>query len=122
MKVRNLFKSFTHALSGFAFAFRNEPNFRIELFCGIMAIAAGVIFGVGEIKLLVIILMVVIVLVLELLNTAIEKMTDIVKPRLHEQVKIIKDIAAATVLCASIGSVFIGLGIFVPVFVEYFIK
>ena len=60
------------------------------------------------------ILMVSMVLILELMNTLVERFIDIAKPRLHNYVKIIKDTMAAVVLTASIVSVIIGILIFYP--------
>ena len=55
-----------------------------------------------------------IVLSAEMLNTAIEKLCDLVQPEVHPQIKIIKDLAAAAVLWLSIGSAIAGLVIFLP--------
>ena len=48
----------------------------------------------------------------------LEKFLDLVKPRLHYHVEVIKDVMAAAVLLASFGSVIIGLFIFIPHLVE----
>jgi diacylglycerol kinase len=52
------------------------------------------------------------VLVLELLNTSIEHLVDLVKPRLNEYVKEVKDVMAGAVLLASVFAVIIGAVIF----------
>jgi diacylglycerol kinase len=56
------------------------------------------------------------VLVLESLNTIFEHLSDILKPRLHDYVRIIKDIMAATVLITSLGALVVGIIIFWPYF------
>ncbi len=54
------------------------------------------------------------VLCLEMLNSALEKLADIVEPAFHPQIKIVKDVAAGAVLLASIMSAIIGTIIFLP--------
>jgi diacylglycerol kinase len=53
-------------------------------------------------------------LILELVNTSIEEMVDLVSPEIQEKAKVAKDVAAATVLVASIGSVIVGVLLFLP--------
>lgn len=60
------------------------------------------------------------ILVLELINATFEKMVDVLKPRIHSYVEIIKDLMAAAVLFASLGAAVIGLVIFVPHFIKLF--
>jgi len=60
------------------------------------------------------VLVIVSVLVLELLNTIFEHLSDILKPRLHHYINIIKDLMAAAVLLASLGAIVVGLIIFWP--------
>jgi diacylglycerol kinase len=60
------------------------------------------------------VLVISLVLILELVNTVIETIIDIVNPDISERVKIAKDVAAATVLLASVGSVIIGALLFIP--------
>lgn len=67
---------------------------------------------------IVILLLVLSVLILELLNSALEKFLDILKPRLQLHVARVKDIMAAMVLLASIGALVIGGMIFLPYIIE----
>jgi diacylglycerol kinase len=113
---RRLFRSFKYALKGFLIVFREEQSFQIQL---IVAVAVlGLIFyfnlRVWEIALLLLLIMT--VLVLELINSIFERLVDVLKPRLSNYVREIKDIMAATVLLASIVSTVIGVIIFWPYF------
>ena len=54
------------------------------------------------------------VLILELVNTIFEKIVDILKPRIHHYVEVIKDIMATAVLMASVGAAIVGIIIFYP--------
>ena len=62
------------------------------------------------------------VLVMELFNTILERVVDILKPRVHPYAQLIKDIMAATVLIASIGAIVVGITIFYPYIKELFLR
>jgi diacylglycerol kinase len=72
------------------------------------------VFRVSRVEAAVLILVISSVLVLELLNTVLEKFIDVLKPRVHYFVEIMKDLMAAAVLVASIAAFAIGLVIFLP--------
>ena len=112
----SIFKSFQFAFSGLETAFRKGRNFRIQIFLGIASIILGVILGISSFEWLSLILIAASVLVLELINTAIESIVNIVSPEIQNEAKIAKDVSAASVLVASIAAVFIGIVIFIPKF------
>jgi diacylglycerol kinase len=60
------------------------------------------------------------VFITEMLNTALEFLSDFVSPDIHPQIKKVKDVAAAAVLIASIGAAVIGLMIFLPKIINLF--
>lgn len=62
----------------------------------------------------IIILVITLVLLLELLNTVIERMIDVIKPKIHEYVRVIKDVMAAAVLISSLAAVVVGIIVFYP--------
>ena len=72
------------------------------------------VYDLSRLESVALILVIISVLILEALNTIFEHLSDILKPRLHDYIKIIKDIMAAVVLMASIGAIIIGLMIFWP--------
>lgn len=117
----SIFKSFEFAFDGFKEAFTKGRNFRIQI--GFLAIAcvAGAIFGIDGAEWLDIFIIASLVLILELINTSLESITDIVSPEIHPKAKIAKDVAAAAVLIASFFSVIIGLFIFLPKFLNLFL-
>lgn len=121
MSKNNRFvNSFKDAFHGVKFVFRHERNFRIQIFLAILTGIIGYFAGLKAYEWILIILLASFVLILELINTAIEKFLDVMKPRMHHFVAVIKDIMAAAVLLASIGAAAIGLIIFVPKLIEYF--
>ena len=110
---KKLIKSFGHASNGIRCVSR-EQNFQIESFVGFFAIALSVVFDISRWESAVLILMIILVLVLEIINTIFERITDILRPRLHPYAKAIKDMMAGAVLLACLGSLAIGIIIFVP--------
>lgn len=95
-------------------AFKEEPNFKIHIVATIMVITAGLYFKLSTTEWLAIIIVIGLVLLTELLNTAIENIADFISPERHEKIKMIKDIAAAAVLISAIVALVVGLLIFVP--------
>ncbi len=107
-------KSFRFAVHGLRYAFQNERNFRIE-----SAIALGILIlaFVLELSLLeksVLLVMCAVVLGMELANTALERVIDMLKPRVHPYARIVKDVMAGAVLLVSFVAVLIGVLIFLP--------
>jgi len=111
--LRNFFRSLRYALAGFRFVWR-ENNFKIQIIIGLVVIILMFVYHLSRLEKVALLITIVAVLVLESLNTIFEHLSDILKPRLHDYVKIIKDIMAATVLITSLGAVVIGLIIFWP--------
>jgi len=54
------------------------------------------------------------VIIVEMLNTAIEKLADVVSPSIHPQIKVVKDVAASAVLIAAIFAVVVAMLVFLP--------
>ncbi|MBT3539443.1 diacylglycerol kinase family protein [Candidatus Parcubacteria bacterium] len=118
MNVKRLIQSFKDAGRGVSFVYKNEQNFRIQLFFALVVIVSMFALGVRTSERIVILLLIILVVVLEFINTIIEKFLDLLKPRLHGHVEVIKDVMAAAVLISSIGSLVIGYIIFMPYIVE----
>ncbi len=116
--LKRLSRSFKTAFEGLFFVFNSEPNFRVQVLFGFLAIALAYIFKLRDSEWIVIIAMILMVLVMEILNTALEQFTDLLKPRLNQYVKDVKDIMAAAVLLTSFGAFLIGIIIFWPHFLE----
>jgi len=115
MKSRHsLVKSFQFALEGVWVAFGKGRNFRIQVGAGVLALALGFILKLTPYEFVDLVLIISLVLILELLNTAIESMVDMVSPEIRVEAKIAKDVSAAAVFIASIGSIIIAAFIFLP--------
>ena len=106
--------SFKYAFAGLLCFFRKDSNGQLELLAAIVVVAAGCFFHISNLEWLAVLLCIGSVLTLEMINTSIEKLCDMVQPEYHPQIKTIKDIAAAAVLLAAVVSLVIGIIIFYP--------
>ncbi|MDO9376538.1 MAG: diacylglycerol kinase family protein [Ferruginibacter sp.] len=120
MLKTKLAKSFRFAVNGVAYALKSQQNFRIHLVVLAVTLVAGYFFNISRIEWLFVTICAMLVLILELVNTAIEYLCDLVTREIHPAIKIIKDVAAAAVLLAAAGSVVIGIVIFLPKLVALF--
>ena len=94
--------------------FKNEMNFRIHFIFLLAAISLGCLFHINTIEWLFIVAVSFLVIVLEMINTAIEQLCNIVSTEFHPLIKIIKDVSAGAVLLSAIASLVIGGIIFLP--------
>ena len=117
--IKRFFDSFYYAGRGLGHAFKTELNFRIEIFISILVISALIYFHPPVSQTIVVLLLIMAVLVMELMNTAFEYMTDLLKPRLNHYVAAIKEVLAAAVLITSLVSATIGILIFWPYFMTF---
>lgn len=111
----NLFVSFKYAWAGITYAFKTQRNFRVHT--GVATIALLLCWGlrVSNVEIAIISLTIGAVLVMEILNTALESLVDLtVGQTYHDLAKIAKDCAAGAVLMAAIIAVLIAALIFVP--------
>lgn len=120
MSFKQLGKSFMHAMRGLVYVFKNEQNFRIHTLLTIITVATIYFFPLFTWERVLVIILIVMVLTMELLNTALERFADLLKPRLNYYVGTIKDIMAAAVLITSVGALIIGILILWPHFMTLF--
>lgn len=106
--------SFRHAFAGIFYTFRSQPNAIIHTFFALIAILAGFIFALNYLEWLILLFTIVLVFVAEMINTALESMTDLITSQYHQQAKVAKDVSAGMVLIATLGSLIVGLVIFLP--------
>jgi len=114
IKMMSLKKSFLYAFRGLKYVMKNERNFRIELILAFLILVFSMILKIERWELVIVVFLITLVLVTELINTVVERVVDILEPRIHPFAKLIKDIMAAIVLISAITSVAIGLIVFLP--------
>lgn len=107
-------QSFRHAINGIRSFLRSEPNGRIHLAATVVVIFAGCWFNCSMHEWVMLIIVMAMVWLTEMLNTAIEKIMDHITPEQHPGVKRIKDIAAGAVLVAALAAAVVGGLIFIP--------
>jgi diacylglycerol kinase len=112
--MKNRIRSFGYALKGIKAVFGNEANMNIHLVMSILVIICGFIFNISITEWMLCIGCFGLVISLEMLNSAIENLVNLVSPEKHELAGKVKDIAAGAVLVASICAAIVGLIIFVP--------
>lgn len=118
--VREIKQSFSCAFRGLKYALTSERNFQIEF---IVAVFVGVLILIFDIKnweAVVLVSMIMWVLIVELTNTVVERVVDILKPRIHPYVRLIKDMMASVVLISAVFAAAVGIIIFYPYFVKLF--
>jgi len=109
MKNRTWLASFSHAVDGIVSTVKQERNFRIHLFFGILAVILCIIFRVETWQFVMVGFAIFFVFAMELMNTAIEALTDLsCKGKIHPLAKTAKDAAAGAVLLASIFALIVG--------------
>jgi len=106
--------SFHNALVGIKTAYKSQRNFRVQIFVAIFAIIIGVLLKVSTIEWLILILTILVVLVSEMFNTAIEFTVDLFSGEYSKQAKRAKDVSAAGVLITAFFAIVIGVIIFLP--------
>lgn len=113
-------KRFRYAINGLISAFRTEVNMLVHIIAAVLICITGFYFNLTSVEWVVIVLCIVLVISFELINTAIEELCNMVHPEQHPIIKKVKDIAAAAVLVAAIGSVVAALIIFLPKLILFF--
>lgn len=116
----NLLVSFKYAWAGVSYAFRTQRNFRIHLMIGALALSLGTVLHLSSMKMAVITLMISVVLAMELLNTAVEAIIDLMVQRTyHDLAKIAKDCAAGAVFIVSLAALLVASFLLLPPLADY---
>ncbi len=111
-KRRSLIESFNYAVTGILSAIKTERNMKIHYFMAFSAIGLSLFFNFNRYEFLALLFAISLVFVAEMLNTAIEKVVDLVTDNYHPLAKLAKDIAAGAVLIAAINSLLVGYLLF----------
>ena len=114
---------FTGRLKSIGFAFKGafklittEHSVMVQSTIAVLLIIAGFVFEISREEWMMQILAFGLVLGIESLNTAVEKIADFIHPEFHNKIGFIKDIAAGAVLFSAMAAIAIGLLIYVPKF------
>ena len=106
--------SFGHAVRGVGAALRSEVHLRFHAAATVAVIGLSFYFGISRLEGALVALAVAGVWTAELVNTAIEALTDLASPSFHPLAGKAKDVAAGAVLLAALGALVVGLLVFGP--------
>lgn len=112
--IKQRLKSFRHASNGFRILIKEEHNARVHILAALLVSITGLTLQINQTEWYVIIILIGWILSMELLNSAIENICDLVSPEHNMFVKKAKDLAAAAVLVSAVAAVIIGASIFLP--------
>ncbi len=114
IRANNLFDSFKYALEGIGYTIKTQRNMRLHLTVGVIVFIVSLYLQISRIELAILTMVVTMVIVAEMFNTAIESTIDLYSRQRHPLAKIAKDVAAAAVLISAISSALVGLLILGP--------
>lgn len=113
-RIRQHHISFQNAFAGIRWAFATQPNFQVHILLSVCAMILTVLLRCTTIETILIVLTIVLGLGAEMINTAIESVTDLVTKEWHQEAKIAKDVSAGMMLLTAMGAVFVACLIFLP--------
>ena len=117
-KEKPLLKTLLYGFNGILYTLKHERNMVIHFLVMILVIIAGIVFKITFVEWGVCFVLFALVLSLELMNTALENVVDLVTEEKKAKAKVAKDAAAGAVLVAAIFAVIIGISIFLPRLLE----
>lgn len=118
MKATKAIIGYNHAFEGLIYTAKTQLNFKIHLLVGIVVLMAGKFLGISRFEWFILLQTIALVIIAELVNTAVESVTDLITIKFSHHAKVAKDVAAAAVLVSAIYAVIVGLIIFSPHFLK----
>ncbi|HMB65812.1 MAG TPA: diacylglycerol kinase family protein [Patescibacteria group bacterium] len=115
--MKRLIKSFLYAFKGLSKTWREEKNLQVQSLAALLILVLAFYLRISSGEWLAVIFAIALVLTMEMINSAVERITDVLKPRINGYVKEIKDIMAGAVMLASVTALIIGLIVFLPYFI-----
>lgn len=107
-----LLNSIKNALKGILYCIKSEKNIRVHTVAVLYVLVFSIYFNLSNIQYAILFLTMAVVISMECINTAIEKMLDFEYQGYNNFVKVIKDISAGAVLISAVGSVCVGINLF----------
>ena len=114
MKKKTWLQSVNLAIEGIIYSVRTQRHMRYHFYAALVALVLSLVLGISRTEFILLCMAIVLVLVTELLNTAIEITVDMISEDYHPMAKVAKDIAAGVVLTASIGALTLAYLILYP--------
>jgi diacylglycerol kinase (ATP) len=112
MKVKKLVDSFNYAIEGIIYSIRTQRNMKIHMLATIIVLTATFFYDLSKVELLIITITITLVIVAEMINTAVECAIDATTNFYHPLAKIAKNVSAGAVLVTAINAVLVGYVVF----------
>src|SRR5258708_7841121 len=112
--LKRLRRSFGYACEGIYYALKYNLTLRVHFIAAVFVIFVSIIFQVSSFEMGILGVMILLVISAEMINTSLEEMVDLITKEHKKEAKIAKDVAAGMVLVISLGSVIVGILIFLP--------
>jgi diacylglycerol kinase (ATP) len=112
MKIKKFTESFNHAIEGVIYAVRTQRNMKIHLVIAILVLFFSLFFNFSKLEMVILLITVTSVIVLEMINTAIEATIDVLANYYHPLAKIAKNVSAGAVLVASANAIVVAYLLF----------
>jgi diacylglycerol kinase (ATP) len=122
MWLAKVIKSFRYALEGLKYTVVTQRNMRIHFLVALGVLVLSLYLPLSKLEVLLLFVAIILVIFAELINTAIEKVVDMVTEEFHPLAKIAKDVAAGAVLLTAGLAIVIGISIFYPYLNLLFLK
>ncbi|RMG04272.1 MAG: phosphatase PAP2 family protein [Nitrospirae bacterium] len=120
MPLRRWIESANNAIEGIIHAAKTQRHVRYHLYSASTVLIVSFILGVTKTEFLIIAILALLVILAEMLNSAMENMVDLLSPEIREKARIIKDISAGAVLISAFGAAIAGYIILMPYIKEIF--
>lgn len=111
-KSRTLIESFNYAIDGIIYSIKTQRNIRIHLLAAFLVMVACLFFNFSTIEFLLIFFTIALVIMAEMINTAIEATVDLVTEKYHPLAKVAKNVAAGAVLVSALNALVVGYLLF----------
>ncbi|WP_099203137.1 diacylglycerol kinase [Miniphocaeibacter massiliensis] len=111
-KNPNIIESFNHAIDGLIYSFKNENNFKRHILMALLVAIISLFFDINRSEMAILCVTITLVILAELLNTALENVVDLIYDKIDPRAKVAKDVGAGAVLVTALNSIFVGYFIF----------
>ena len=113
LKNKNFIDAWKKALSGIWYAVKTQRNIKVQLCIAVVVIICAIIFKLNITECMFLTFATMLVIITEMVNTAIEEAVNLYTKEFHPVAKIAKDVAAGAVVLAALNAVIIAIFIFV---------
>jgi diacylglycerol kinase len=117
---KRFIRSFRYAFEGIHYAFKNDQNLLAHILVAFLVMNVSIALKVTPFEMGILGLTIMMVIVAEMVNSAIEKMVDLITKEHREEAKIAKDVSAGMVLLTAFAAAIIGSLIFLPYILRLF--